>query len=52
MAAPGPAPTGAPVTNDVTFELTLSRYSTEYTDAPALPSQARPLELLVGFTEA
>lgn len=44
--------TAAISTNDVTFEITLSSYSTEHTDATALPSQARPFELLVGFTEA
>lgn len=39
-------------TNDITFEITLSSFSTEYTDSTALPALARPFSLLVAFTEA
>ena len=45
-------------TNDVTFEITNGstantiEFSTEFTDGAAVPSQATPFGLLVGFTEA
>lgn len=37
---------------DVTFEITNEDYSTEFTDATALPDVNRPFEFLVAFTEA
>jgi hypothetical protein len=39
-------------TNDVTFEITNGDFSTEFTDATAVPDQARPFAILVSFTEA
>lgn len=39
-------------TNDVTFEVALANWSTEFTDATAVPSQNRPFSILVAFTEA
>lgn len=38
--------------SDVTFEVTNTDHSTEFTDATALPSVNRPFEILVSFTEA
>jgi len=37
---------------DITFEITNGDFSTEFTDATAVPAQARPFALLVSFTEA
>lgn len=39
-------------TNDITFELTDTDYTTEYADATAIVAQSRPFSILVGFTEA
>lgn len=39
-------------TNDITFEIATSDYSTEFTNATALPTMNRPFEILVAFTEA
>lgn len=39
-------------TNDVTFEIAGSNWSTEITDATTVPSQNRPFSLIIAFTEA
>lgn len=39
-------------TNDITFEVTNNNFSTEYTDATAIPTMSTPFCLLVSFTEA
>lgn len=44
--------TAAISTADITFEITLSSFSTEHTNSAALPATARPFSLLVAFTEA
>lgn len=60
---PASSPAGAPTTfmsiktvaistADITFEITLGDYTTEYTDATAIATQDRPFSLLVAFTEA
>ena len=46
------AKTVAISTDDITFELTLDDYTSEYTNATAIVAQNRPFSLLVGFTEA
>lgn len=38
--------------SDVTFEITTSDYSTEFTNATAIPEQSQPFGILVAFTEA
>lgn len=38
--------------DDVTFEITNGDFTTEFTDATAVPAQERPFCLLVSFTEA
>jgi hypothetical protein len=38
--------------DDVTFEITNGDFSTEFTDATAVPAQERPFCVLVSFTEA
>lgn len=44
---------GAAVSSaDITFEITLSSFTTEYTDATAVVAQGRPFSLLVAFTES
>ena len=37
---------------NITFEIATSDYSTEFTDATAVPTMNRPFEILVAFTEA
>lgn len=37
---------------DVTFEITNGDFSTEFTNATAVPAQARPFAILVSFTES
>lgn len=60
---PASSPAGAPTTfmsiktvaistADITFEITLGDYTTEYTDATAIATQDRPFSMLVAFTEA
>lgn len=44
--------TCAIATDDVTFELTTSNLTTEFANATAIPSQARPFGLLVAFKES
>lgn len=39
-------------TNDVTFEVTNNDFSTEFTDATAIPSMSTDFCILVSFTEA
>lgn len=46
-----PLKTVAISSSDVTFEIT-TNWSTEFTDATAVPEQARPFSILVAFTEA
>ena len=38
--------------SDITFEITDNDYSTEYTNATALPALMRPFAIKVAFTEA
>ena len=46
-----PLKTVAISTNDVTFEIT-TNWSTEFTDATAVPTQSRPFAIYVQYTEA
>jgi hypothetical protein len=43
--------TCAIATADVTFELTLNSYTTEFTNATAIPTQNRPFGMVVSFIE-